>query len=333
MKTSRRVFVRGLGAIGTTGMLGIRPGRVAAEPPPETKRIRLIHRPSLCEAPNYVAEELLQAEGFTDIQYVKRAEGPAVDALAAGDADISMIFGPPIILRIDAGDPLVFLSGVHIGCAEVVATERVRKFADLKGKSVAIGAPRDTFHVFFASIAAQVGLKPETDINWVTAPQADWQRLLAEGKIDAVLVGPPIVQEMRAKKIGHVVLNMLTDRPWSQYFCCMMVAHKSFVQQHPVATKRALRAILKASDLCALQPEKVARFLVDKGYAERSDYAVQAMREIVYGRWREYDAGDSVRFYALRLHEARMIKSSPQRILAQGTDWRFLNELKKELKG
>ena len=330
---SRRAFLRGLSAIGTTGMLGVRPGRVEAEPPPETKRIRLIHRPSLCEAPNYVAEELLQAEGFTDIQYVKREEGPAVDALAAGDADISMIFGPPIILRIDTGDPLVFLSGVHIGCAEVVATERVRKFIDLKGKSVGITAPGNTSHVFLASIAAQVGIKPDTEINWVTAPLADWQRLLAEGKIDAVLVGPPIVQEMRAKKIGHVVLNMLTDRPWSQYFCCMMVAHKSFVQRHPAATKRALRAILKASDLCALQPEKVARFLVDKGYVERSDYAVQAMREIVYGRWREYDAGDAVRFYALRLHEAKMIKSSPQKILTQGTDWRFVNELKKELKG
>ena len=33
----------------------------------------------------------------------------------------------------------------------------------------------------------------------------------------------------------------------------------------------------------------------------------------------------------LRLHEAGMIKSSPQKIL-QGTDWRFFNELKKELK-
>ena len=57
------------------------------------------------------------------------------------------------------------------------------------------------------------------------------------------------------------------------------------------------------------------------------------MKEIVYGKWREFDPEDAVRFYALRLHEAGMIKSSPQKILAQGTDWRFLNELKKELKG
>jgi NitT/TauT family transport system substrate-binding protein len=40
-----------------------------------------------------------------------------------------------------------------------------------------------------------------------------------------------------------------------------------------------------------------------------------------------------VRFYALRLHEAGMIKAIPQKLIAQGTDWRFLNELRKELKG
>jgi NitT/TauT family transport system substrate-binding protein len=60
---------------------------------------------------------------------------------------------------------------------------------------------------------------------------------------------------------------------------------------------------------------------------------VQAMKEVVYGKWREYDPQDTIRFYSLRLHEGGMIKSSPQKVLAQGTDWRFLNELKKELKG
>jgi NitT/TauT family transport system substrate-binding protein len=39
-----------------------------------------------------------------------------------------------------------------------------------------------------------------------------------------------------------------------------------------------------------------------------------------------------MRFYALRLHEAGMIRSSPNQIIAEGTDWRFLNELKRELK-
>jgi len=72
---------------------------------------------------------------------------------------------------------------------------------------------------------------------------------------------------------------------------------------------------------------------VSRGYTGKLDYAAQTLREIPYTRWREYDPEDTVRFYALRLHEVGMIKNSPQKLIAQGTDWRFFNELKKELKG
>jgi NitT/TauT family transport system substrate-binding protein len=72
---------------------------------------------------------------------------------------------------------------------------------------------------------------------------------------------------------------------------------------------------------------------VSNGFATHYDYALQALKEIPYNQWREYDPEETVRFYALRLHELGMIKSSPQKIIAQGTDWRFLNELKRELKG
>jgi NitT/TauT family transport system substrate-binding protein len=127
-----------------------------------------------------------------------------------------------------------------------------------------------------------------------------------------------------------VIVNSGLDRPWSQYFCCIVAAHQEFVHKHPVATKRALRAILKATQFCAAEPEKAARFVADKGY--RYDYSLQTMKEIQYASWRDYNAEDTVRFYALRLHEAGMIKSTPTKIIGQGTDWRFFNELKRELK-
>jgi NitT/TauT family transport system substrate-binding protein len=71
---------------------------------------------------------------------------------------------------------------------------------------------------------------------------------------------------------------------------------------------------------------------VNAGYTGRYEYALQALRELPYDRWREFDPADSMRFYALRLHEVGMIKSSPNQLIADGTDWRFLNELKRELK-
>jgi hypothetical protein len=77
---------------------------------------------------------------------------------------------------------------------------------------------------------------------------------------------------------------------------------------------------------------RAAQRLVDGGFTSRYDYALQTLTEVPYDKWREYDPEDTIRFYALRLHEVGMVKSSPQKIIADGSDWRFLNELKRELK-
>ena len=126
-----------------------------------------------------------------------------------------------------------------------------------------------------------------------------------------------------------MIFSTAADLPWSQYFCCTLVGNRDYVRNYPVATKRAIRAILKAADLCATEPARGARELVEVGVASRYDYAYQT---IPYDKWREYNPEDTIRFYALRLHEIGMIKSNPQKIIADGTDWRFLNELKRELK-
>jgi NitT/TauT family transport system substrate-binding protein len=281
-----------------------------------------------------VAEELLKSEGFTDVQYLPKAGALGIQqALASGEADINNLFAGPLMIRMEAGDPLVILAGLHTGCFELFGTERVQTIRDLKGKAVAVLELGSAQHVFLSSMMAYVGVDPGKDIQWVTQPPAESMQLLAAGKVDAFLGFPPEPQELRAKKIGHVVVNSSVDRPWSQYFCCMVAGNREFVQKHPVATKRALRAILKANTICALEPERAARFLVDNGFTTSYDYALQTMRDVPYSQWREYNPEDTLRFYALRLHEAGMIKSGPQKLLAQGTDWRFLHALKKEMKG
>ena len=332
-RVTRRRFLGGVTLVGAVAALGLYPKPVAAEPPPETTRLRLIYSPGLCISPMYVAEELLQGEGFTHVQYIKTSAASTYKLLASGEAHLTVDFAAPLILRVDAREPIVMLAGVHVGCFELFGTDRVRAIRDLKEKSVAVTELGGPDHVFLASMVAYVGLDPSKDIHWATHPPAEAVPLLVEGQIDAFLAFAPFPQELRAQGIGRVIVNSAVDRPWSQYFCCMVAGNPAFVRKHPVATKRALRAILKATDLCALDPERVARFLVDKDYVQRYDSALQVMKELPYNVWREYDPEDTVRFYALRLHEAGMLKSSPQKAIAQGTDWRFLNELKKELKG
>ena len=325
---SRRRFLATLSSAGAAALMGTGTS-LAQDGPPETTTIRLARIPSICRAPQYMTEELLRSEGFTDVNYIP---SEATEAVATGAVDITMQYVGPSIMQLDAGQPIVVLAGIQPGCFELFGTERIRSVRDLKGKTVAIGELAGSEYTFISSMMTHVGLDPRKDVRWSTVPPSEAKQLLAEGRIDAFLGLPPDPQELRARGIGNVVVNSVLDRPWSQYFCCMVVGRREFVRANPMATKRALRAILKSADACAADPARAARFLVDNGYTDHYDYALQALREIPYNKWRTYDHEDTVRFYSLRLHEGGIVKSSPQKIIAQGTDWRFLNQLKRELK-
>ena len=327
---NRRHFVSAAGAVGLLGATAV---GAAAEPPPETTRIRLGKIRSICLAPQYVAEELLHAEGFTDVQYLEAPSGtPGPQMMSAGQLDIGMDFAAKLVLYLDQGAPLVVLAGIHAGCFELFATNGVKTISDLRGKTTAVVALGSSPHVFLSSIVASVGLDPQRDIRWLTHPPAVAKRMLAAGQIDAFLGFPPDPQDLRAQKVGQVLLDSANDRPWSQYFCCMVAANREFARKNPVATKRALRAIIKGSELCATDPELGARAFLNLGYDTDPNHARQALREIPYGHWRDYNPEETVRFYALRLREAGMVKSAPQKLIAQGTDWRFVEQLKREMK-
>jgi NitT/TauT family transport system substrate-binding protein len=330
---TRRHFLTAL-SLATAGSLFRPPHALAAETALETTTVRLAKISGICIAPQYVAEELLRAEGFSAVRYVDVQAGmDLAQAISRGDLDFSLSFAAPVIIPMDAGAPITVVAGVHVGCFELFGNEAIRSIADLKGKSVGVQGLGSSPYVFLAAMAAHVGLDPVKDIDWVTTgTNIKPIELFADGKIDAFLGFPPEPQELRARRIGHVIVNSSVDRPWSQYFCCMLAGNRDFVRRNPVATKRVLRAVLKATDLCSTDPAGVAHRIVAGGFTPSYDYALQTLNEVPYDKWREYDAEDTIRFYALRLHEIGMIKLSPQRIIADGTDWRFLNELKRELK-
>jgi NitT/TauT family transport system substrate-binding protein len=326
-RQTRRCFLTTTLACAGAGILPAR-RTWAAEPALETTTVRFGRMPAICFAPQYVCEALLRADGFTDVRYVD--SGPRSEELGRGQIDFATNLSILYVMAIDNGIPISVLTGLHAGCYELFAHGDIHGIAGLKGKSVGmLGTPE-----LISALAAYLGLDPKTDLRVVVdAHEAAGKsfELFVQGKLDAYLAFPPEVQELHARKVGHVILRTAVDRPWSQYFCCTLAGNRDFVARYPVATKRVVRAVLKAADLCAGAPEQAARLMVEGGFTERYDYALQTLTENGYG-WRDYDAEDSIRFYALRLHELGMIKSSPQKIIAEGTDWRFLNELKRELK-
>src|SRR5262245_31847742 len=230
MTQNRRRFLATLSSAGAAGLIG--QNSFAQDGPPETANVRLGKIYGICIAPQYVAEDLLRAEGFTDIRYV--ATNPGIStalALARGEIDFTTNYAPPMAISIDSGEPITIVGGEHVGCFEVFAKEGIRSVVDLKGKNVGVQSIGSSQHVFLSVIAAHVGLDPANEIHWVTSTSPKPMDLFADGKIDAFLGLPPEPQELRGRNVGRVIVNSALDRPWSQYFCCVLAANREYIRK------------------------------------------------------------------------------------------------------
>src|SRR6185369_6258827 len=157
---TRREFIRSAGVLGATGTLGPVSSALASEPPPETKRIRLMQIGGICVAPQYVAETILPGEGFSDVQYVKEPGGPGgiYPRLAANEADISIAFIAPFVVQVEKGAPIVMLAGIHPGCFELFTTHGIRTITELKGKTISVPEAFSAHQLFVSTILSHVGL-------------------------------------------------------------------------------------------------------------------------------------------------------------------------------
>ena len=136
MNHERRALVSAFGAAGAVSLVGWPWKSAFAEPPPETTTIRIIGGTGICIAPQYIAEELLHLEGFTQVKYVSEAGSDAlsIGLLRAGKADLIIDSTTVLVPELDTGHPITVLAGIHGGCYELFASERIRTIRDLKHK-------------------------------------------------------------------------------------------------------------------------------------------------------------------------------------------------------
>src|SRR5215469_13043579 len=209
---SRRRFLAGLSGISAAALLPA--PCLATEGSLETTSVRLpnFFDAGICTAPQYVVDELLRAEGFTDFRRVMMpAATTTPDGIAQGMVDFGLNFASTQVAGIDRGVAMKALAGVHVGCFELFVTDPIRGVADLGGKKVGILAVGTPDHLFLSVIAANVGIDPKTQIDWVTGGPVRPKQLFIEGKIDAFLAFPPEGQELRARRVGRVVVNSAAD--------------------------------------------------------------------------------------------------------------------------
>jgi NitT/TauT family transport system substrate-binding protein len=311
--------------------------------PPETTTIR-IASPFACDAPLWLAKDFLREEGFTDVQWVASAPGTA-GWITSRVADVGPGHPEAIVAAIDAGVPIATLAGLHTGCQELWAAPSIASVRDLRGKRVAVFKrdASDQFFLFFSTLCAYVGIDPLTNVSFFEVG-GDYRGLLTaylEGRSDAFLAAADgaAMLKREPKNPGTKILDQTTDKPWSQYLCCLLIANRDWARQYPVATKRFTRAVLRAADATAKDRTGAARAgvgasirnLLAQRNAPELDILIDTTAMVSYD-WREYDPEETLRFFALRLGDVKLIKSTPQQIIAQGSDAAFMRQLRTELK-
>jgi NitT/TauT family transport system substrate-binding protein len=314
-------------------------GGPAALPPPETTTVRIVI-PAACEPGLLLAADYLREEGFTDIRYV------ATSFVERGwllnhEADISIGHPEFLTASLDAGVPLVMLTGLHSGCLELWAAPGIQTIGELRGRKIAVrrADTSDQYYAWFATMLGYVGIDPLKDVQFITGGDGPgMNNAFIEGRADAVLTGAetgPLFRRL-PKAPGKVILATMTDKPWSQYLCCTLVAQRDWARQNPIATKRVTRAVLRATDRAAKDPGRAAHDVVAAGGVFAShvitdeSLVTDTMAMCTYD-WRGLDPEETLRFFALRLADAKLITKTPQQLIAEGTDLAYMRQLRKEL--
>jgi NitT/TauT family transport system substrate-binding protein len=296
--------------------------------------VRIVN-PVQCDPGLFLAKSYLLAEGFTDVQFVN-TPFTSWGWINDNKADFACAHSEFAVGAIDAGVPLLVLTGLHSGCLELWVRDGIARVSDLRGKriSVRVNDVSDMFYAWFATYLGFVGMR-QTDVEFVTAKGPDdydgMVDAFKEGRADAFLAGGAEGPRLRrlAKAPGHVFLETMIDKPWSQYFCCNLVVNREWARQNPNATKRVTRALLHATDAAARSPARAARDVVAMGGFDDESIVTDTMAMCTYN-WRDLDPEDTLRFFALRLADAKLVTKTPQQILAQGTDFAYMRQLKTE---
>lgn len=339
MAATRREFLTV--ALGTAGALAtscMQPGERSAMPrlsaslgPAETATLR-ISVPPTCDPAFFLAEPYLREEGFTDIQFVK---GNASQAMASGGADLSSLFPPSLAAEVDAGNPVVALAGLHVGCIGLFAQKGTRDVRALRGKTIFVPGkdPRDFRYSFFVATLLEAGIDPARDVNIVEAPAgADLVQMFRDGKSEAATVATQAMDKLRADGGFEMLVDYATDAPWSGHHCCLLTTTRSFLDMSPNAARRAVRAILRGTIDARTDLARGVQSMVERGVTKDYDGVLAHDRTLPYDTWRTVDPEVGIRFHAERLQRANVIKSSADEIVRKGTDWNALRQAQRELK-
>jgi NitT/TauT family transport system substrate-binding protein len=302
-------------------------------PPPEVARIRVpgFDGSSLCLSPSLLIDDFLAEEGMEAELVVVPTTQSWVEAVHNGVFDFTQDFAAAAVAGLDQGYDLTVLAGVHAGCLELFARLEFDELSTLDSRVIAVPYGNNATlpdYAFMVTLMNFIGVPAARTV--VSYDEHLLPELLASGEVDAVLAYQPLAENLRSIEGVRTLLSTAEDPPWSNYYCCTFTGNSHFVRENPIATLRTLRALMRATDLMATQPDVALARMIERGYAKDDAASRRVFHGLPYGRWRTVHPEDSLRFYALRLREVEEISAAPESIV-DSSDWRFLDWLKQDM--
>lgn len=275
-------------------------------------KVRIGYVGITCEAPIFTAVEkgFFKDEGL-EVELVKCDWKNYKDVLALGGYDLTHHLVMYFLKPIEQGLDVKFTGGIHRGCLrlQVPANSPVRTVRDLKGKRIAVPGMGTPPFIFAYRVLGTQGLDAARDVSWIVYPAGELGLALEKGEVDAIANSEPIGSMLVSQGKVRNVADQATDFPYSEEYCCAVLANGKFIARNPKATAAATRALLKAAKWVETNPAAAAKLSVEKKYlastADQNTFAISHLRYIpsVEG------ARTAVRLAAGEMQKAGMLRS------------------------
>jgi NitT/TauT family transport system substrate-binding protein len=249
-----------------------------------------------CAAPCYIAKEngFFAAEGL-DVTLVSGNFETNKTGLASGKFPVA-IGDFQFFPSINEGLDIKLIAGLHEGCIKLLVPpgSPIKEAKDLAHKKIGVdeigGTPMAISSVFLANN----GIDPTTGVTWLPYPLEHLQGMAEKGQVDAVALWDPFAT-LAAKK-GYRVLCDIGKHPlFAGKYCCFLYASTQQIKENPERIKAILKALQKASEWVAKNPEETAKIMIEKKYIASDDPALITELVVSYKYHAKHDASTNIR--------------------------------------
>jgi NitT/TauT family transport system substrate-binding protein len=235
----------------------------------ESNKVRIGYIGLTCEAPIFTAVEkgFFKEEGL-DISLVKCDWKNYKDVLALGGFDVTHHLVMYFLKPIEQGLDVKFTAGIHRGCLRVQApvNSSIKTVKDLRGKRIGVPGMGTPPFIFANRVLGANGIDASREITWLVFPAGELGLAIDKGEVDAIADSEPIGSMLVAQGKVRNIADQAADLPYSEEYCCAVLANGKFVANNPKATAAATRALLKAAKWVETNPAAAAKLSVEGNY-------------------------------------------------------------------